>query len=338
MSGVPDTGDLRDRLQAILPRFAGRRIAVAGDLVADRYVLAEPLRLSREAPVVVARHTGERFIPGGAANAAWNLLALGAEVLPFGIVGQDLNGEGLTGLFRDRGVDVSGIVGTPGYRTIAKTRFLVGEVNRSKQQLLRVDEEPEGPPLAAARDAVRERLRDRIRDVDAVILSDYGYGLVDGVLLSTVLEGAEGRVVTADSRYCIADFGGVTLATPNVHEVEEAVQRPIRTDSDLEAAGRELHRRLGASALLLTRGNKGMSLFRTDLPRLDIPAIGTEEVTDVSGAGDTVTAVTTLALAAGADLEEAAWLSNLAAGVVVMKVGAATCSPAELAETLERHL
>jgi D-beta-D-heptose 7-phosphate kinase/D-beta-D-heptose 1-phosphate adenosyltransferase len=174
--------------------------------------------------------------------------------------------------------------------------------------------------------------------VDAVILSDYGYDLLDGPLLSAVIAGAGGRVVTADSRYRIAGFGGVTLATPNVHEVEEALHRPIRTDADLEAAGRELHSSLGSGALLLTRGNKGMSLFRTGLPRLDIPAIGSEEVTDVSGAGDTVTAVSSLALAAGADLEEAAWLSNLAAGVVVMKIGAATCSPAELAETLERHL
>jgi D-glycero-beta-D-manno-heptose-7-phosphate kinase len=318
-------------LASLLPRFRGLQIAVIGDMVADQYIFTEPMRLSREAPVLVVRHQVTRLIPGGAANALNNLHALEARVQPVGIVGDDLEGAALLEDLRARGIPTDGLVTVRGTKTISKTRVLAGDVNRSKQQLLRIDREPEGAPDAAAIAAVRDRIRRILPAVDAVILSDYGYDLVTGEVIAEARAAFRGRVMAADSRYRILDFRGMTVATPNASEAEAAAGVRIRDVPSLEAAGRKLLEALGTKALLITRGNQGMSLFEPGKPRVDIVAAGSEEVTDVSGAGDTVIAVVTLALAAGASFEEAARLSNAAAGVVVMKAGAATCSPAELA-------
>jgi rfaE bifunctional protein kinase chain/domain len=314
---------------AFIERFRGLRIAVVGDMVADQYIFTEPMRLSREAPVLVVRHQESRLIPGGAANALNNLHALGARAHPIGIVGEDAEGAALVRDFEDRGLPTDGIVAC-GVRTISKTRILAGDPNRSKQQLLRIDREPDGGPSADAMATLRERVRRIVPGMDAVLLSDYGYDVVTSEVVAEAKSAFRGRVISADSRYRILDFTGMTVATPNESEAEAAAGIRIKDAESLEAAGRKLLGALGSAALLVTRGNQGMALFEPGRPRLDIPATGTEEVTDVSGAGDTVIAVMTLALAAGASFEDAARLSNAAAGVVVMKVGAATCSPAEL--------
>jgi len=327
--------ELRERLKALIPRLRGRRIMVVGDLVVDRYVIGEPARLSREAPVVIARYRDERFILGGAANAARNLLALGAEVLPIGVAGSGPRGSWLVREFEQLGVETRGIVRLDGYATVTKTRFLIGEANRTKQQVLRLDREPAGPPGEEATELLLHRIRESFDHVDAILLSDYSYGVVDDAVIAYVRERARGRTVTADSRYRIAAFRGVTLATPNESELEAATGRATRSTSELEAGGSRLLGELGCDGLLVTRGNQGMALFREGVPRLDIPATGSDEVTDVSGAGDTVIAVATAALAAGAGLAEAAHLANLAAGIVVMKIGAATCSPEEIQSVLE---
>lgn len=324
-----------NRLQDLVPRLRGRKVMVVGDLLADRYVLTEPARLSREAPVMIARYQSEELIPGGAANTVANLLALGADVVPVGIVGADADGDSLLDHFAAGGVDVSGVVKDDLHGTISKTRVMVGDPNRMKQQVLRIDRDPDGPPSDHAQASVLECVRERVSDMDAVLLSDYGYGAVGAAVLDTVRGSFSDRVVTADSRYRITSFRGVGLATPNEGEVEEALGRRLRTTDDLDQAGRDLRTRIEAPALLVTRGNRGMALFAEGRERLDIPATGTDEVTDVSGAGDTVIAVATLALAAGADVADAARLANLAAGVVVMKVGAATCSPDELIEATD---
>jgi rfaE bifunctional protein kinase chain/domain len=320
---------IRD-VEALVGRFQGLRIAVIGDMVADQYVFTEPMRLSREAPVLVVRHQATRMIPGGAANALNNLQALGARAHAIGVVGDDGEGASLLAEFEKRGILTQGMTRVPGARTVSKTRVLAGDPNRSKQQLLRIDHEPDGPPGREAIAAVRARVREIVPGMDAVLFSDYGYELVTGDVVGEAREAFGGRVMTADSRYRILDFRGVTVATPNESEAEAALGVRIRDPQSLEAAGRRLLELLEVSALLVTRGNQGMALFEPGRPRVDIAAAGTDEVTDVSGAGDTVIAVMTLALAAGASFEEAARLSNAAAGVVVMKAGAATCSPAEL--------
>jgi D-glycero-beta-D-manno-heptose-7-phosphate kinase len=322
---------MKDGLRALLPRFRGIEIAVIGDMVADQYVFTEPMRLSREAPVMVVRHQLTRMIPGGAANALNNLHALEARVHPIGILGEDAEGESLLVSLRSLGMPTDGLVSVRGARTISKTRILAGDPNRSKQQLLRIDHEPEQAPDASVIAAVRDRVRKVLPRVEAVLLSDYGYRLVTNDVIADAHAAFRGRVMTADSRYRILDFRGVTVATPNASEAEAASGVRIRDTESLEAAGRKLLEALGTKALLITRGNQGMALFEPGKPRVDIAAAGAEEVTDVSGAGDTVIAVVTLALAAGGSFEEAARLSNAAAGVVVMKAGAATCSPAELA-------
>jgi rfaE bifunctional protein kinase chain/domain len=308
---------------------------VVGDLVADRYILTEPVRLSREAPVMITRYQGEQLIPGGAANTVQNLLALGGTVFAVGVVGDDSRGRSLVDHLAERGIGTEGIVRDSDWVTITKTRVMVGDPNRMKQQVLRVDRDPPGVPSDRVQARLLETVRGHLSEMDAVLLSDYGYGAVTQIILDAVRTASLERVVTADSRYRILDFRGVDLASPNEAEVEEAVGFRIRTDDDLDRAGRLLRRRIEAPSLLVTRGNRGMSLFRGDGPRVDIPATGSREVTDVSGAGDTVIAVATLALAAGADVESAARLANAAAGVVVMKPGAATCSAEELTEALE---
>jgi rfaE bifunctional protein kinase chain/domain len=319
--------------RALIERFRGLRIAVVGDMVADEYVFTEPLRLSREAPVLVVRHQATRIIPGGAANALNNLHALGARAVPVGIVGDDAPGAALLEDFKGRGIATDGIVRS-GARTITKTRVLAGDPNRSKQQLLRIDREPDRAPGPESIATLRERIRKLVPGMDAVLFSDYGYDVVTAEVVDETKAAFRGRVVSADSRYRILDFRGVTVATPNESEAEAAAGIRIRDAATLEAAGRGLLEALRSSALLVTRGNRGMALFEPGKPRVDIAAAGTEEVTDVSGAGDTVIAVMTLALAAGASVEVAARLSNAAAGVVVMKVGAATCSPAELSDAV----
>jgi rfaE bifunctional protein kinase chain/domain len=322
-------------LENLVAQLAGRRVMVIGDMIADLYVMTEPSRLSREAPVLVARYEGERFIPGGAANAVNNLLALGAEVLPVGVVGDDAPGDRLIRTFRELGTDTAGMLVDPNRFTTTKTRFMVGEPRRMKQQVLRVDRESEGPPSSEVRSELLSVVNRMVSHVDAVLLSDYGYGMLDSALCQVARKNRTG-LVTVDSRYALREFGGVTLATPNQGEVEELLGARIRSEEDLENAGRALRRELRLEALVITRGNEGMSVFVGDRPRVDIRATGTEEVTDVSGAGDTVIAVTTLALAASASIVDAARLANFAAGVVVMKVGAATCSPDELISSVRR--
>jgi rfaE bifunctional protein kinase chain/domain len=314
----------------LLGRFKGLKIAVIGDMVADQYIVTEPLRLSREAPVLIVRHRGTRLIPGGAANALANLHALGASAVPIGLLGDDAEGGALLGQFRERGLSPDGLVTVTGRSTVAKTRVLSGDPHRSKQQLLRIDREPEQGPDAAAIRAVRDRVRAIVPRMDAVLFSDYGYELVTREVVEDARAAFRGRVITADSRFRIPEFRGVDVATPNESEAEAASGVRIRDEGSLETAGRKLLEALGSKALLITRGNQGMSLFEPGKARVDIAAAGSDEVTDVSGAGDTVIAVVTLALAAGASYEQAARLSNAAAGVVVMKAGAATCSPREL--------
>jgi rfaE bifunctional protein kinase chain/domain len=324
-------------LAAWVPKLAGVRVLVLGDLILDRYVLSAPARLSREAPVMIARYEGETLIPGGAANAALNVAALGGRASVIGVVGDDADGEALLSALQSRGVAADFVVRAAGLRTVAKTRYMVGEPHRMKQQVLRIDNEPEAPPADPAVAKAAEILERRCAEFDAVLVSDYGYEFVRGPLLAALASTRGPKILTADSRYLIGSFRGVTLATPNEGEAEEAAGFRFRNDEDVDRAGTLLRERLAAPALLITRGNRGMALFQPGRPRCDIPAVGSGQVVDVSGAGDTVIAVATSALAAGADFVDAARLANFAAGVVVSKWGAATCSPKELSDAIAQY-
>ena len=321
-------------LSSILERFKGRRIVVLGDLVADIFVYGEISRVSREAPVLILSHRETQLVPGGAANAVHNLWALGASPIPVGIVGNDREGGQLLDYFAALNIDTSGIRKVSSYRTPTKTRILAGSVHAYQQQVLRLDA---GNPIKKNRGqrGILRSLRARLKKADALLVSDYGYGLVQPELISE-FDGID-LPITLDSRYRIGDYRGLTAATPNEPEVEAALGITIGNDLDkLERAGRTLLRRLGHQAVLITRGKDGMALFERGQPTAHIPIHGTDEIADVTGAGDTVISVFTLALAAGASFPDAARLANYAAGIVVMKHGTRTATREELAEAVRQ--
>jgi rfaE bifunctional protein kinase chain/domain len=321
------------RLESIVDAFRGRRVLVLADLVADEFVYGRVERISREAPVLILKHDATDLRLGGGANAVHNIRTLGGTPLPFGVVGKDEPGRRLRALMREKGVATKGVLEEPGYPTPVKSRILAGRAHSTKQQIVRLDRYAPLAPRSAARRAVERALRSFRGDVDGVLVSDYGCGLLDARLVRAAVAFARRRrvPVTVDSRFALLRFRGMTAVTPNEPEVEEALGITIGHDRRrLEAAGRTLLERLGCKAVLVTRGGDGMALFEPGRPPLHIPIHGTDEVADVTGAGDTVIATFTLALAAGATPAEAARLANCAGGIVVMKHATATVSADEL--------
>jgi len=322
------------RIENVLDRFSRCTIGVIGDSVADVYILGRPERISREAPVMVVRKEEERFIPGCAANTVNNLIALGCNVVPLTVVGEDAAGHGLKDYFDSRGVSTEGVLRSPEYHTVTKTRIMVGDANRIKHQVIRVDNEPQPRVPPEAEDAVLETLDRLDAQVQAWLVSDYNYYVVSDRAATRLREIARRKPVIVDSRYRLALFKGVRCLTPNESEAESASGRFIRTDSDAKDVGWALLSDLECESLVLTRGNRGMILFEKSGMMTEVAAAGEEEVVDVTGAGDTVAATLTVALVARASALEATRLANCAAGVVVMKSGAATCSLDELRSRL----
>jgi D-glycero-beta-D-manno-heptose-7-phosphate kinase len=323
--GGPDLS----RLLELVASFPRQTITVVGDFVADEYVTGEISRVSREAPVLILRHQKTEIVPGGGANAANNVVALGARVLPVGAVGDDAAGDALVDYFRKKKVNVSGLVRVRHANTTTKTRFLARWSHTARQQVLRVDREPGRPLPEIVAKRINQKARTCISKSDAVLVSDYGAGSVTPELLSRV--GA--KVSTLDSRHRLLDYrnAGFTAATPNEPELEALYHLSIGKDEKrLELLGQRTLRALGLKALLVTRGKDGMVLFERAKPPYKIAVYGVEDAVDVTGAGDTVIAVFTLALAAGASFVEAAHLANYGGGIVVMKRGTATVSRGEL--------
>lgn len=327
-----------DRLLSLVDAMAGQPVAMLVDLVADLFITGTPKRISREAPVLILSYQGERLIPGGGANAVANVAALGGRPLPLGAVGDDENGRRLVAALAGRGVTTDGILVRPGYRTPTKVRILGGGKHSIKQQIVRYDIED---TLSLSGDD-RERFATTVEKwraagpVPVAILSDYGYGAVEPDLLPRLRRalGPE-AVVVCDSRYRLGDFRGLDGATPNEEEAEALFGGTFDDDPErLEEGGRQLRERLGARFLLITRGSRGMSLFE-DGGSVHVPVHGTDQVADVTGAGDTVIGTFALALAAGSTPLEAVLLANYAGGVVVMKMGTATLTPDELRRAIE---
>jgi rfaE bifunctional protein kinase chain/domain len=313
--------------------FRGRRVLVLADLVADEFVYGRIERVSREAPVLILAHDGVDLRLGGGANAVHNIRTLGGTPLPVGALGRDLHGQRLRKLLRSRGIDTSRTFVLPGYVTPVKTRILAGGTHSTKQQVVRIDRATRVPEGRQVERRVLASLRAIRGPLDAVLVSDYGYGLLTPAVVRAAIAFARRRriPVTVDTRHGLLAFRGMTAVTPNEPEVEEALGITIGHDRrKLETAGRRLLRRLGARAVLVTRGSDGMALFEPGRPTAHIPIHGTDQVADVTGAGDTVIATFTLALAAGATPDEAARLANYAGGIVVMKRGTASVSRAEL--------
>jgi rfaE bifunctional protein kinase chain/domain len=324
---------MSERLAALVRAFRGRRVLVLADFVADEFVYGRAERLSREAPVLILEHEGTGVRLGGGANAVHNIHTLGGVPRPLGVLGRDTHGRHLRRLMREEGISTAGLVLDRAYETPVKSRILAGGTHSTKQQIVRIDRVRPLADRSPARAGVLRALRAVRGRVDGVLVSDYGLGLLTPALVRAAIAFARRRriPVTVDSRHGLLAFRGMTAVTPNEPEVEAALGVRIGHDKKrLEAAGRTLLRRLGARAVLITRGSHGMALFEKGEPPLHIPIHGSDQVADVTGAGDTVIATFTVALAAGATPAEASRLANCAGGIVVMKRGTATVSSEEL--------
>jgi D-glycero-beta-D-manno-heptose-7-phosphate kinase len=329
----------RDRLSTLVREFARRRVVVVGDLVADQFVYGEISRVSREAPVLILHHERTETVPGGAANCAANLATLGASVALVGLVGDDEAGRALVARLRAIGVDCEGVVCDKHMWTTTKVRILAGHAHGLRQQVIRIDYE--GRPLSdetLARE-LAARLHDAADAADAIVVSDYNYGVASGEVVAGVRAAASEREVPVlvDSRFRLLEFAGLTTATPNEDEVEHVLGRRLDSDAALDAAAAELLERLDARALLVTRGSNGMLLAERGRAPLRVPVVGSRDAVDVTGAGDTVIAAYALALASGATFADAARIANHAGGIVVMKRGTACAAAEELLSSLAEH-
>jgi rfaE bifunctional protein kinase chain/domain len=321
----------KERLASIIHEFSKKTIVVIGDVMCDEYIWGKVTRISPEAPIPVVQVTGETIRPGGAANVAANLKALGAQVRVVGVVGADANGKRLAQLLSDKGIDPSGLVPDADRPTIQKTRVVA-----SHQQIVRYDRERQNPIGAEVQKRVMAASMKAIEGAHAIVFSDYDKGLLIPQLCASLVEASRrrGLITTADPKpKNILTFKGVDLISPNKGEAEAASGITISDAESLEAAGTKLLEILGGKSVLITRSEEGMSLFESSGARTHVPTVA-KEVFDVTGAGDTVISTVTAALSAGATYPEAALLGNYAAGIVVGEVGVATVSPQQLEAVL----
>ena len=315
----------------------GRLVVVYGDIVADRFVYGTPKRISREAPVLILRQYRDDTLLGGAGNAINNILSLGGLPIPVSVLGNDEGGSALVDALTLQGIDCGGILRTDRYATPTKVRILGGFPHASRQQIVRYDIEDSFQVEEREANAFASLLREQMSICDAALISDYGYGVVTPALAANLTGHAKGKPVTLDSRYNVLQYPGVTAATPNEEEAAAAAGTSLYENGEqVGPVAEALQDALDCEAVLITRGSRGMALYEPGRDLVEIPVYGTDQVADVTGAGDTVIATFTLALAAGGSFVEAAKLANYAGGIVVMKMGTATVSNDELRRAIER--
>jgi len=329
----------RSRLLQLTEAMKGKLVVVYGDIVADRFIYGTPKRISREAPVLILRQYRDDILLGGAGNAINNIFSLGGLPVPVSVLGKDIPGHTLVATLSEQGIDCSGILRADRYATPTKVRILGGMPHASRQQIVRYDIEDKFEMNEEELHQFGALLREQMSVCDAALVSDYGYGIARPQLVATLTQYARNRPVTLDSRYNLLDYPGVTAATPNEEEAAAAAGTSLWNgeEAKIGEVALTLQQSLDCDAVLITRGSRGMALLERDRPEpLLIPVFGTDQVADVTGAGDTVIATFTLALAAGASFAEAAKLANYAGGIVVMKMGTATASNEEVTHAIER--
>lgn len=314
-----------------LKTMSGVPVLIIGDMVADVYLDGTIARISREAPVLVLEQREERVVAGGAANVASNAATLGGASYAVGVCGTERSGDALLAVLRANGVRTA-FVRADAHPTITKTRIIAGGRATVSQQIVRVDREWHTPLDAETEEALLARIRELLPQVRGVVLSDYGSGTVTERVRRLVIAEARKRGIPSmvDSRYDILAYEGIGYVKQNDAELAAALERELSSEEEIRAAGHELRERLSADGVLITRGDKGMTLFLADGSATDIPVSDHSEIFDVSGAGDTCVAVMILGLAAGVDALAAARLSNVASGIAVRKRGTATVAAAEL--------
>jgi rfaE bifunctional protein kinase chain/domain len=316
-----------ESIERLLARFRQARLLVMGDVMLDEYLVGEVRRISPEAPVPVVDITHTAHIPGGAANVASNVASLGGSPILIGLVGTDECALRLASALAGSGVSGDGLITATDRPTTAKTRIVSGQ-----QQIVRVDKETRAPITSLQSQAVMEAFEKHIGDADACLLSDYAKGLLTPEVCRYIIGRTVqlGKPVIVDPKDAtFLKYAGCTVITPNLREAEIASGQTVHSEGDLLVCADRLHSTLGNTAVLVTRGADGMTLFRRDEAPIHAPALA-REVFDVTGAGDTVVSTLALALASGAKLEEAMSLANIAASVVVQKTGTAAVSVQEL--------
>jgi D-glycero-beta-D-manno-heptose-7-phosphate kinase len=323
----------KDNLIRLIKRFDKRKIIVVGDLIIDEYLYGLTTRVSREAPVLILKHDKTEYKLGGAANAINNLHTLGASVFPIGVVGDDEAGKNLLEIFKKKGIAIDGVFRDKRVNTVTKTRIMAGGKNIIKQQVIRIDRENKKKIGIVTSKKILEILRSRIDETEGVIFSDYGYGVCKIPDLRYIMSDfhSRGGIFTVDSRFDLLRLKNLTVATPNESEIEELFGKKLNGDlAKLEKAGLKLLKKIASDFLLITRGSKGMLIIKSNGEVHHLPIVGSDEIVDVTGAGDTVISILTCALCAGGDPLESSQLANYGGGLVVMKSGTASVSPQEL--------
>ncbi len=323
-------------LLEIVQQFAQTSLMVIGDIALDEFVTGETERISREAPVVIVRHEQTKQVLGGGGNTMANLATLGAKVLAVGRIGKDYYGQAVLQCLEEKEIAIEGIFSLPHFTTTAKTRIAAHARQSVTQQIVRIDRKEKQPFVAPDAAEMAAFISTNRPKVKAIVCADYG----EGVLEKTVLEAAlQHELVIVDAQKDLFRYKGATIFTPNLPEAEQAVGYFIADEKTLFQAGNDLLQLTEAKYILITQGEKGMTLFEkgeNEVIMSHIPAFNQRQVFDVTGAGDTVTAVLALALSLNATAWQAAVLGNLAASVVVQTFGTATITQEELRENLTR--
>jgi rfaE bifunctional protein kinase chain/domain len=327
------------RLRSLIQSFRGKRVLVVGDMVADEYLIGRPTRISREAPVLILELDQERIIPGGATNVGVNACSLSAEVFLAGVVGDDIAGQKLRQAIDGLQMCQDGLMTDKTRPTSTKTRVMAGSSQIVQQHVVRIDRVDNSEVGEPIKGQIINYIEQMIPDVDAVVLSDYENGVISSDIIETCLAAAHAsnKIIVVDSHGSLFRFQGVTALTPNQPEAELTLGMTVHTQADLEEAGQHLLRGSHAQGVLITRGSEGMSLFEAGKPSHHFPIYHlpyASEVVDTNGAGDTVAATFTLALTAGASMAEAAYLANVAAALVVRRLGCASNTPEEIMSVL----
>lgn len=330
---------LQNTLLNKIQELQDRKIMIIGDMVADVYLEGRISRISREAPVLILEHTTEDVVPGGASNAVHNAATLGGNVYAVGVVGDDFAGQELARILQSKKVNTAGLIVDTSRPTITKTRVMAGGQATVRQQIVRVDKEKKEALSVKIEEEVLQYIINHISGMDAVVISDYGSNTITSSIITKVIHACQEKKIPCmvDSRYNVMEYHGITVVKQNESEAAAAVGYDIVDQATLLSAGQCILENLDAEAVLISRGPDGMSLFEKTGKVTHIPVTNKSEVYDVTGAGDTVVSTMILALAAGASYEDAARLSNFAAGIVVKKPGTATTTPKELRQAIGEH-
>jgi rfaE bifunctional protein kinase chain/domain len=328
---------ISDRIDVntLVQQFKKTTLLVVGDIMIDEFIWGTVSRISPEAPVPVVAVTREDLLLGGAANVVHNVHSLGGRALLAGIIGDDLMGEKIKALLAEQKIDSVGLVAHPGRPTTVKTRIIA-----HSQQVVRFDREKLEPISTQSQESLLKYLDKNWDQVDGVIVSDYGKGLINRDLMDFIMnrKKGDGKLVAVDPKMNnFSLYTGATIVTPNRQEAEAAAGKQIKDEGSLMEVGRDLLERFASQAVLITRGEEGMVLFEREGVVVNVPTVA-KEVYDVTGAGDTVISTLTLALASGNDFPEAAVVANYAAGIVVGKVGTATVTPEELKKAIAERV